>query len=143
MISVYFFLFMFDLAWFTKTTCTRFAHKFCGILFTIVTLEIMLRRCWTFGHSILKLEQFQLCTCIRYFFNIYSLKTPTKYCKFKEEKSAHTYFSADGSANTFAYLLLSARALYFRKVKESKFLVWKTVTTKFIFVFSKTFEHND
>lgn len=134
MMSVYFFLFMFDLAWFTKITCTRFAHKFCRILFTIVTLEIMLRRCWSFGHSLLKLEKIQLCICISIFFNIYSLKkNPTKYCKFKEEKSAHTYFSADGSANTFAYLLFSARALYFRKVKESKFLVWKTVTTKFIF----------
>lgn len=77
------------------------------------------------------------------FFSIFILEKKTKYCKFKEEKSAHTYFSADASVNTFAYLLFSARALYFRKVKESKFLVWKTVTTKFIFVFSKTLEHSD
>lgn len=81
---------------------------------------------------------------MRYFFQyLFFKKKPTKYCKFKEEKSAHTYFSADASVNTFAYLLFNARALYFRKVKESKFLVWKTVTTKFIFVFSKTLEHSD
>lgn len=118
MISVNFFLLMFVLAWLTEITCTRFADKFCGILFTIVTLEIMLKRCRTSCHSILKLEKkFSYAHVLRIF--IQNLSGKKKYCKFNGEKIEHTYFSANVSVYTFAYLLFSASAFHFWKVKVS------------------------
>lgn len=144
MISVYFFLFMFDLAWFTKITCTRFAHKFCGILFTIVTLEIMLRRCWTFGHSLLKLEKIQLCTCISIFFNIYSLKKTQQNTVNLKKKNRRIRILAQTEVPIHLHTYFLAHAPYIlERLKKVSFLFGKQLRQNLFFVVSKTLEHND
>lgn len=144
MISVYFFLFMFDLAWFTKITCTRFAHKFCRILFTIVTLEIMLRRCWTFGHSLLKLEKIQLCICISIFFNIYSLKKNQQNTVNLKKKNRRIRILAQTEVPIHLHTYFLAHAPYIlERLKKVSFLFGKQLRQNLFFVVSKTLEHND
>lgn len=138
MISVYFFIFMFVLAWLTKITCTRFADKFCGILLTIVTLEIILRRCWTFGHSILKLEKIQLCTCMRYFFQYLFLKKNQQNTVNLKKKNRRIRILAQTQVSIHLHTYFLAHAPYIlERLKKVSFLFGKQLRQNLFLCFVK------